>query len=205
MRNVTQKAAWTKAQSYMQSATKYPTCSRTGFTMIEMIVSLGVFSIALLISVSTILSVSAAQKKAVALQNAEDNFRFAFEAMAKEIRTGTQFFCADAAPGFSYAPEDCPQGERLLFFQNARGERINYELSDTRIKKTTNDVSSTFLTSPLVEVQDMRFYLAGARGLAEDKRQPRVTILLRGSAGAGEAERVTLRLQTTVSQRRLDN
>lgn len=189
--------------------TAYRYCGKidTGFTLIEMIVSLGVFSVALLISISAILSVSAAQKKAVALQNAEDNFRFAFEAIAKEIRTGRDFFCDDVAPPPGYVPKDCATGERLLTFQNARGQTISYEYESNsgRLQKTVDRLSTTFLTSGLVHINDFKFYVVGTGAATADLRQPRVTMLLKGTAGVSEAEQVTLRLQTTVSQRRLDN
>lgn len=178
-----------------------------GFTLIEMVVSLGVFSIALLISISAILSVSAAQKKAVALQNAEDNFRFSFEAISKEIRTGRDFFCDNVVPPPGYTPKNCTGGNRLLTFQNARGQTVSYEYKNDsgRLQKTVDRLNTTFLTSPLVHITDFKFYVVGTDAVPADLSQPRVTMLLNGTAGVSAAEQVILRLQTTVSQRRLDN
>jgi len=79
-----------------------------GFTLLEMLVSLAVFSVALLIIMVTLFSVFNAQRKAIAIQNAQDNLRFAFEHMTKEIRVGRVFHCGIS--GTLTQPQDCPNG-----------------------------------------------------------------------------------------------
>lgn len=187
----------------------------TGFTILEMIVSLGVFSIALLISLGALLTISSAQKKAVAVQNIEDNFRFALEAISKEARTGTTFYCgfteSDLPTSFrsGFTRRSCSGGGRALTFLPARfaadNTPVTYRLRDKRIEKIVNlnETAATFLTSDLVEINDLTFYVTGAE--TEDGLQPRVTIMLDAVAAPATREEVRLRLQTSISQRLLDN
>src|SRR3989344_277833 len=81
-----------------------------GFTLLEMLVALAVFTIAISLSLSSLLAITASQKKAVALQNVYDNARFAFEAISKEIRTGTSYHCGASLADVpeSASPRDCP-------------------------------------------------------------------------------------------------
>src|SRR3989338_7081181 len=60
----------------------------SGFTLLEMIVSMGIFSIVMLMSVSVVIMAQNAQVKARNMQNVQDNVRFVLEFMNKELRTG---------------------------------------------------------------------------------------------------------------------
>jgi prepilin-type N-terminal cleavage/methylation domain-containing protein len=105
--------------------------SLKGFTLLEMIVAVGVFSVAAVLGVSSYLALTAAQKKALTLQSVQDNLRFAIETMASDIRAGNFYYCggalplnapptsivdsppwnsADVPPKLPWAPSNCPIG-----------------------------------------------------------------------------------------------
>ena len=69
--------------------------SRTtsGFTLIEMIVSLGVFSVVVTIAVGALLVLIAANRQLQDEQSILSNLAFALDSMTREIRTGTQYYC----------------------------------------------------------------------------------------------------------------
>src|SRR3989344_6257155 len=110
----------------------YVSCFRfqdKGFTLLEVIVSLGVFTIAILISLGTIFSITDAQKKAVAFQNTLDNIRFGLESMSKEMRTGYSFHCG---LDISTEPLDCSGGGGITFI-NALGDIVTYRLAPVSV------------------------------------------------------------------------
>ncbi len=171
-----------------------------GFTLLEVIVSLGVFSIAILISLSSIFAISDAQKKAVALQNALDNLRFAIEAVSKEIRTGSSFHCGS---DISLVPQDCSGGSSFTFL-NAEGQTVTYyqSASNQLLKKVGADLPQS-VTAAVVKVERLVFYVSGAP--EGDKRQPRVTLIIEGKVSPTSRTETRLQLETTVSQRKLDS
>ena len=106
---------------------------QSGFTLIEMIVSLGVFSVVITIAVGALLVLIATNQQLQAEQSVMTNLSFALDSMTREIRTGTRYFCdsrtnvnaGDSPQVFrdgddlddlddpatdSYATRDCPDG-----------------------------------------------------------------------------------------------
>lgn len=71
--------------------------SAQGFTLIEMIVSLGVFSVVALASVGALLMLIGANQRLQGEQSVMTNLSFALDSMTREIRTGTHYFCDSAA------------------------------------------------------------------------------------------------------------
>ena len=69
---------------------------QAGFTLIEMIVSLGVFSVVVTISVGALLILIASNRQLQEEQSVLSNLAFALDSMTREIRTGSQYYCAQA-------------------------------------------------------------------------------------------------------------
>ena len=64
-----------------------------GFTLIEMIVSLGIFAVVAVIALGALVQIISANKKAQTLLATMTNMNFALDAMSREIRTGTGYYC----------------------------------------------------------------------------------------------------------------
>ncbi|PIR69664.1 MAG: hypothetical protein COU47_02040 [Candidatus Niyogibacteria bacterium CG10_big_fil_rev_8_21_14_0_10_46_36] len=176
---------------------------KEGFTLIEMIVAIGVFSIAMLLSVSSILSISAAQKRAIAIQNIQDNIRFALETMSKESRLGYSYHCGVSIDEVTTTPRDCGAGGPSFTFFNSRGEVVSYQLRNGQIERWSEIDAQFFpVTSQNISIDRLTFYVLGS-GVG-DNLQPRVIIAARGSATV-KGTVITIDLQTTLSQRLLDS
>ncbi len=67
-----------------------------GFTLIEMIVSLGIFSIVAVVALGALIKIISANKKAQTLQSAMTNLNYALESMSREMRMGNNFSCYGA-------------------------------------------------------------------------------------------------------------
>ncbi len=70
--------------------------SQIGFTLIEMIVALAVFSVVVTIAVGALLMLIASNEQLQAEQSVMTNLSFALDSMTREIRTGTAYFCYSA-------------------------------------------------------------------------------------------------------------
>jgi prepilin-type N-terminal cleavage/methylation domain-containing protein len=71
-----------------------------GFTLIELIVSMAVFSVVITISVGALLTLIASNEQLQNKQSVMTNLSFALDSMTREIRTGTHYFCA-GRPNYS--------------------------------------------------------------------------------------------------------
>ncbi len=163
-----------------------------------MIVAIGIFSVAILIAVSSFLTLESAEKRTQQVINLQNNLRFALEIMAKEIRTGEFYHC-----GASSGEEalDCASGASSLTFKNAQGQTIIYRNIGSSIQKSS-DGGDVFrvITASDISIDDLTFYVAGSP--SGDNLQPRVTIVLKASSAVARSIN-ELNLQTTISQRKL--
>jgi prepilin-type N-terminal cleavage/methylation domain-containing protein len=76
---------------------KHPSyIAQAGFTIIEMIVALAVFSVVVTISIGALLTLIATNQQLQIEQSVMTNLSFALDSMTREIRTGTHYFCETA-------------------------------------------------------------------------------------------------------------
>ena len=180
-----------------------------GFTLVEMIVSVAIFSVVMLIGVGSLLSMMAANKKSQSIQLVMNNLNFAIEDITRTIRIGTAYHCGS---GDIMGPKDCVEGNSFLAFEPAGGDidttddQVIYRLNNNQIEKSTKGgATNSFIaiTAPEVKIEKLMFYVQGSEG-GSDKRQPRVLIILSGYSGEDEKTKSNFNIQTTISQRILD-
>jgi len=185
-----------------------------GFTLIEILVSVAIFSVVMLVGVGALLTISEANRKAQALQVVTNNLTFSLENMSRSIRIGTKYHCRTSVPGSVPGnigtPQDCNSsgGGKYLAFEGFAGDsgtnadQIVYRIVGTQLERSLEGgADNTFiaLTSPEVVVDEFKIYVQGApRG---DSRQPSVIIVLRGTAGASLRSTTKFNIQTSATQR----
>lgn len=64
-----------------------------GFTLIEIIVSLAIFSVVAVIAIGALVRVTSANRQAQAIQSGVNNVSFILDAMSREMRVGTGYVC----------------------------------------------------------------------------------------------------------------
>ncbi len=121
---------------------------RRGFTLIELMVAMGLFVLLIGIVVNIFITSLQRQRSVVALMVANDNASLAIEQMAREVRTGS---------GFSVN-----QATGALQFTNARGETVEYRYDATakeieRSVAGANEANALPITGNNVSVSDLRF------------------------------------------------
>lgn len=152
----------------------------SGFTLVELIVSVGLFTIVVVIAMSAYISLISLDRKARATSDVMTNLSFAVESMSRSIRTGKDYDC-----GVTGGLSNCPGGANSFRFTDENGQ------TDTFLLKTDNTVGTclntgtctsggaTTITDPRIRITNLTFYTEGAA--PGDGIQPRVIFTLTGS------------------------
>jgi prepilin-type N-terminal cleavage/methylation domain-containing protein len=194
-----------------------------GFTLVEMLVAVAIFSMVMLIAVGSLLSLIDSNHKAQTIKSAVNNLSFALDGVARASRVGNTFHCGTSADAGSAAvlstAANCASGGTLIAFEPyggspgstadqwvyCRGNGTACSDSGTSILRSKNGGASyESITSPEVVLEDLRFYVAGALSGSADRLQPKIVMVLRGYAGSSLKTRTQIRLQTTLTPRLLD-
>ena len=183
-----------------------------GFTLVEILVAVSIFALVVIVIVGALLSISNANLRSQAIRAVIDNLNLAVEGMTRKIRAGGAYHCGGGAPDL---PLDCPftssSGFSQFAFEAVDGDpddssdQISYQLNQNRIEVKDIRISpeSLSLTAPEIKVNELKFYVEGAGSKAEG-RQPRVIIVLRGTAEVKGEVVTEFNIQTQASQRVLD-
>ena len=195
-----------------------------GFTLVEMLVSVGLFSLVMLMATGSVLTIVNANKKSHSLNSVMTNLNFALESMSREIRVGIDFACLNASgsavagDGDIVGVNDCTNGNVGFRFTSNKDYdedglsdvvEYSYNSGDGRIYQEHFCInnnpgcnsSPVAITAEEINIEHMRFYVIGTG--AGDGLQPRVLITIKGKVGEGDTASV-FNIQTTASQRLLD-
>ena len=163
-----------------------------GYTLVELIVAVGLFSVVMLLASGAYLMMISIGRQAQGISTGINNLSFALEAMTRNIRTGTTYSCGGLG--------DCSGGASSFSFVNADGVSITYSLSGSTIQETKDSGQST-LTDSSVSISALTFYAFGTASAREgDYEQPRVTMIVSGtvSSGPGKTEAFTVETGATM-------
>ena len=186
---------------------------RQGFTLIEMMVSLGIFIIVLSISVGALLSMVSSNRKTQSLRSAMDNLNLAMEEMSRNITQGRKYHCGETStidPNIIKDERSCPSGpsgvDHFLAIEDHNGDLSNigdqlvYRMNLGRLEKSV-DSGNNFkaVTAPSINIDHLMFYVFG--NTIGDDEVPRVIITIGGTAGDNEGAQSSFNIQTMVTQR----
>jgi len=175
-----------------------------GFTLVELLISIGVFLVIMTISLGSIISILDAGRKARSLKEVMTNLNFATEVISREVRFGRNYYCGVDTNSPHTASNSCSDGDTSITFTTSEGVDTIYRLSGTQIEKSIDyGVSYLGVTSPDVTVEGLTFYVFNTAP-APNQRQPRMLMLVRGYAGVKPTVQSRFTLQTAMSQRALN-
>lgn len=192
-----------------------------GFTIVEMTVALGIFTIVLFLASSAFFSIVNADRKSRVIRIGMDNLNLALEDMSRKIKTGTTYKCSDGV-----GVGDCVLSNSTLSFSDQNGQRVTYRRAYGRwsipigcgddlyagargcILRAGADGIFKLVTSPEIDIKELKFWVSGSSTylIGGDKRQPAVVISISGYIGpttavsSNQAGKSAFRVQTTVTQ-----
>ncbi len=184
-----------------------------GFTLVEMLVAVSVFSMVMLIATGSVFAIVESNKKAHAIKSVMTNLNFALESMSRDIRVGMTYRCSNDPGDDLAAPADCSSDPGTVFSYRANrdldgdglvnsADRIQYWMSGGRIMKQSGPDAPLAVTATEITVESLEFYVIGAP--LDDDRQPKVVMTVQGYAGVGQT-RSDFNIKTTISQRAFDS
>ena len=198
-----------------------------GFTLIEMLVALSLFTIVVTIVAGSLLVLIDGNKQLQGEQSVMTNLSFAMDSMTREIRTGSKYLCWESNfPGIFSDQEgknfsDCTLGNnnnkkyqgvsfvetgssitgtgafRIAYFYDSINKTIN--------RRVGNNATAQSIVSNGISIDRAEFFVTGSSpfGMNEDINQPTVTIVIEASETGAAGEKPYV-LQTTITQRELD-
>jgi prepilin-type N-terminal cleavage/methylation domain-containing protein len=200
-----------------------------GFTLIELMVSLAIFSIVVIAGLGAMLAISDANRRVQKTRAVMDNLSLAMESMSRNLRLGSNYICTTYTTSLPNITKTTPSqncgagvnsyGNYIGFFDQYMEYSLANEYpsfyyldksSGTGVIKyknyTTAGGAGVAVTSPELDVQDLRFYVTGSAQAERGLKQPRVLMVLSGKTFIGKSqEPVEINIQTTISQRALNN
>ncbi|MDP3778754.1 MAG: type II secretion system protein [bacterium] len=189
--------------------------SKEGFTLVELIVAIGMFSVVVVSAIALMISTFNAQAKAIAVKDVIDNGRFTLELMTRELRTATGVVYT-ATP-----PANCPRrGLEYTSYNQAVPEERFYYWEDTDGDGSPDAIMRVAMpsagsvdcitappqqfTSPGIVVDNWILNITG-NDPSPDDGQPRITIgFVIHSRDVRYGHDTMLNIQTTVIPRGRD-
>lgn len=178
----------------------------TGFTLIEVLVSVSIFSMVMVVATGAVFSIIEANKKTHTLKSVMTNLNFALESMARDIRVSSQFSCNGGGDCLGGSSRFSYRANRDIDGDGVANDRIEYSLVGEGIQKEVTGGtygSLSIITANEVHIQSLKFYVIGTDISPSDTIQPKVVIIIRGYAGVAKTKS-NFNIQTTISQRSID-
>ncbi len=177
-----------------------------GFTLAELLVSVSVFTVVMVISTGSVLSVFDANRKSQNLRSVMDNLNFTLESMTRTIRFGRNYHC-DITQGSLSSPRDCAGGSSSIALTSPASSQVVYKLVGSRVARSINGGADYYLTGTDVTITHLSFRVFGSPLYSNgaDLYQPQVIMVIGGYVGIKPTLRSTFSLETTVSQRQFDS
>lgn len=187
-----------------------------GYAFIEMIVSVGLFSVVFLMISTIYLSMVEAQRSVVATQDIQESMKFILEVMSKELRSAQKSdeICGASLPA-GYTRDPAPKkvfniatsvSGQMLYFKNKYGQCVYYFLkNDTSgVSRLTfkRGLTELYVTPSSISIQNLKFHIWD--DLKDDfhSDQPYVTTRMDvESQGGKEIHKQRTSLQNTISSR----
>lgn len=184
---------------------------QAGFTLVELIVAVGLFAFVMMLVSSAYFIVIGVDNESQGIATGVDSLSFALEAMSRNIRTGTTYNC-----GLSGG--DCPFGDTSFSFNNSDGQTVVYGYSaNSSVCGTSGSTlgngcitqtigtATTVLTDPAVDITSLKFIVLGTAKTPTDYTQPHVTILVAGTISSGSGGKTeSFSLETGATMRGTD-
>ncbi len=186
-----------------------------GYTLLEMIVAVGIFSVVMLIVTGAYLSLIGLDRELRASTSLVTNLSFALDSMSRGIRTGNSYGCGSTGGD----PLNPSAGTNAVctsfsYYDVSLGSKVTYKRkNDGTIGRCTGtsvctDASAISLTDPNITISNpngLTFYVRGVGTSGSGAGvQPQVTFTLRGTMKGDKNHTLDFSIQTSATQRLIE-
>ena len=194
---------FTKQLNIIKQSFKYK--ARPAFTLVEILVSVTLFTTIMLSATSIFKLALDAQRKSVMAQNTQESLRYFLEVIGKEMRMAQRNngVCANMGATDIYTKDTNAFGD-VLYFKNYHGQCVHYYLfgasawTGFTIERVTGAESAVnFITPDKVFISDLKFEVKGST-----TTQAFVTVAFKAEAITPARVRLSpINMQTSVASR----
>lgn len=164
-----------------------------GFTLMEMIVAIALFSAAMLSVTELFQMMVEGQRNSLAAQSVQESLRYTQEVISKEIRMAQKSGAAECS-GISDKVYETNSDK--LYFKNMDGKCVTYELDSGKFK-ITRGTDSGYITPANITIANLKFVVHN-----DVLIQPFVTIKMDAEYNTNkEINKSKIKIQTTISSR----
>jgi len=178
---------------------KKQTQREKGFTLVELIVGMFVFVIAVGLSVGAFIQALRTERATVHVMSMNSNASIMIEQMAREVRTGIDFETQNDSNKCS----DYGEWNELKFINSSRGNEVYYrfdELNQVLARKECRAEACSTAPFETLSAPDIRVNRA-CFSLLNSESVPRIIIRLQISSANKSLENTSVNIQSTVSGR----
>lgn len=162
----------------------------SGFSIVELLVAMGLFVIVISVTVNIFIRAVKAQKTALLLIEANDNLASAIDQMTLEARWGTNF---------KNAVCDLKSTAESLEFINSNGQEVKYYLANGALFKEIKSEKSLQIIADSIEIK--RFAVSVSDCFGGGKYPPRIFVRISVAAKGEVLKDIPIDIQTTISSR----
>lgn len=162
----------------------------SGFTLMEVMVSVSIFAIIITIGIGSLLTINSTLQKTRAERQAIDSVSFLLDTMTRQIRTGTEWSVTEDSISFT------PQEDGGLA---GKSNKTTYSLKEDRI--TYQEGNSLPVDITPAGISDISLFFTDKTG---PNGQPYVTIELSAIIRSGQQDS-QINVRTGVSQRAIES
>ncbi|MBN2854228.1 type II secretion system protein [Patescibacteria group bacterium] len=172
-----------------------------GFSLVEIIVSVSIFSIIILSMTGIFKMVIDGQRGAIATQNVQESLKYFLEVINKEIRMAIRSDGDCGVPlGDIFKLVQNSDGD-ILYFKNFYGECVSYSseidpLNGSKRFKISRDTNFGYISPKQINIDELNFVLASDPNL-----QDLITINIKAKALNAPNTESAMTLQTSLSSR----
>ncbi len=168
-----------------------------GFTLIEMVISLAIFTIVALIAVGALLKIMDLNKKSLTMKTSINNLNFVLESMSREMRVGKNYTeVSNNSSGWEIRFQSPKPANEECYIS------YKYYSSLSTLRKAQrgdcSDTTGAFfadIISPDIKITNSILIMNTSSG------QPYAFFWFKGYTGLTEKEKTEFSMQTRVSQR----
>lgn len=177
-----------------------------GVSLIELLVAVSIFSILTLSATKIFILVVEGQRNAMAAQELQNNMRYIFEVISKEVRMARGDYnginCGVAPYYKTYNTNVSGTDGSDLYFRNRDGDCVAYELwADNRVYVSRGASPFVPITPNTIEVENLLFHIEEDRVGTFHSTQGLVRIMMDVKVIGKKLHEQPMKLQTTISSR----
>ena len=201
-----------------------PNGKQGGFTLLEMIVSIGIFMVVAVVAVGALVRITSVNRQAQSIQTSMTNLSFALESMSREIRMGANINCNGVGMPFSgsiLSPSSCSGSAvpTTILFQSQYADTTNvtcrliygyqftsngdgtYSLSKAQQSSCGQALQASDFSPILDSNVKLTSFETNVKTYSGGAGYDWVFIRLQGYTGVKQQEKSNFDIQTGISQR----